>query len=669
MFDRTRTFSAPLALWLSALLFCILSEGNHAIAESFNVYDIYGGDNSSDVAHIRTKRATYNTFIAAHTMDPSATPGFPYTHNQWVSWFHRQEQKHTAAYRRDHGGRNPRPFLTKKNINTIVITPVRKIQNDFPPGVKSNGKYKWSKNTYRIITYKSDNGANPRFYDCPDNLYILVALDDDRQPMHLQGPPVPVKSWNKLFDATEDGPMCVQPSREAASLISEDCLRLNVYTRSVDTEKKRDVIIYLHPGGFYVSSGRSSVFGPEHLMEHDIVLVTINYRLGTLGFLATGTKDAPGNMGLKDQTVAMKWVQENIAVFGGNPDSVTLLGYSAGASSCSLHLVSPMSQGLFHRVIVMSSSAVGQFVVPSDQLNLARKQARLFNCSDESIDVMMECFRKATKEDYANTLSKMFEFLNFNPILLYYPVVEPDFGQERFLTDNPTCLLQAGKFPKVEILTGLTEYEFLGPAVFITKNATLRKEMENNFSKLAPICFSYERDTLRSEEISAKLRSYYFNDSSSDDWLTFDGLKDLFAEGVTGFRHQRFAELVRRHTKTFHYKFAYTGRYSYTNYPEDKPYGAVHHDELLYLFHVKSRTPLFNKTDPENQMIEKMTGWWTNFASSGDPNVGAYTSPVVWNPLSPEASAYLNINEYPELRYKLFADRYAFWNELFPVQC
>lgn len=110
---------------------------------------------------------------------------------------------------------------------------------------------------------------------------------------------------------------------------------------------KKPVIVYIHPGGFYSVSGQSKNFaGPQNLMDQDIVLVTINYRLGTLGFLSTGTKDYPGNAGLKDQVMALRWVKLHIANFGGDPSSVTLMGYSAGGMSVSLHMVSPMSKGI-----------------------------------------------------------------------------------------------------------------------------------------------------------------------------------------------------------------------------------------------------------------------------------------------------------------------------------
>lgn len=138
-------------------------------------------------------------------------------------------------------------------------------------------------------------------------------------------PPVPVKPWNGTYDATEDGPMCVQFT-DTPDQISEDCLHLNVYTRNVTPAKERPVIIYFHPGGYYETSSQSeTTAGPQHFMDRDIVLVTANYRLGILGFLSTGTKEAPGNNGLKDQVEAMKWVRDNIDKFGGDRDSVTLM--------------------------------------------------------------------------------------------------------------------------------------------------------------------------------------------------------------------------------------------------------------------------------------------------------------------------------------------------------
>lgn len=110
--------------------------------------------------------------------------------------------------------------------------------------------------------------------------------------------------------------------------------------------QKKPVLVYIHPGGFYAVSGQSKNYaGPQALMDRNIVLVTINYRLGTLGLLSTGTKEYPGNAAFKDQVLALKWIKLHIAKFGGDPDLVTIMGYSAGALSVTLHMVSPMSRG------------------------------------------------------------------------------------------------------------------------------------------------------------------------------------------------------------------------------------------------------------------------------------------------------------------------------------
>uniref|UniRef100_A0A1I8N4W4 Carboxylic ester hydrolase n=1 Tax=Musca domestica TaxID=7370 RepID=A0A1I8N4W4_MUSDO len=158
--------------------------------------------------------------------------------------------------------------------------------------------------------------------------------------------PQPVRAWKpQIFDATEDGPMCPQITETRRAMLSEDCLRLNVYTRSLNSsEHLRPVIVYLHPGGFYLFSGISLDAGGQNFLDRDIVLVTLNYRLGSLGFLALGNEQAPGNMGLKDQVMALRWVQQYVRRFGGDPSSVTLWGYSAGAMSVGLHMMSPMQQ-------------------------------------------------------------------------------------------------------------------------------------------------------------------------------------------------------------------------------------------------------------------------------------------------------------------------------------
>lgn len=125
------------------------------------------------------------------------------------------------------------------------------------------------------------------------------------------------------------------------------------------------------------------------------------------GFLSTGDAKAPGNLGFKDQVVALRWIQRNIAVFGGDPNCVTVSGYSAGGVSVMLHMVSPMSEGLFHRAIMMSGS-VSVEPLPSHQSHLLRKQAELLNCTTDTTDAMLDCLRSKPVENFTNTISEFF---------------------------------------------------------------------------------------------------------------------------------------------------------------------------------------------------------------------------------------------------------------------
>ncbi|XP_037051706.1 esterase FE4-like [Bradysia coprophila] len=420
-------------------------------------------------------------------------------------------------------------------------------------------------------------------------------------------PPMPVHPWTDTFDATDDGPMCPQPFANQ-TLIDEDCLRLNIYTNNLPaTDKLKSVLVYLHPGGFWAVGSSSQYFaGPNYLMDNDLVFVSLNYRLGSLGFMSTGTAESPGNNGLKDQVMALKFLRSHIEKFGGNPNDITLMGYSAGAMSISMHLVSPMSVGLFHKAIVMSSAATGQWENPVDQLHLAKKQARIFNCPDDNVDDMIECLRKVDGNEFGIRLKEMFEVFDYQPTLLWIPVVEPDFGQERFLVEDPTLSFYEGRFQKIPIISGIIKLEFAQYAISTLTNTERREQMESNWETLAPICFQYERDTERSKNISRALRKAYLDFPLTDE-RALEGLNLLYADGLIIFSVLRFIRLASRHTPVYSYMNTYVGNRSHTYYPDDKtPYGPVHHDDLIYLITGKGVVPEFDTLD--SKQVTKATG-------------------------------------------------------------
>lgn len=213
-----------------------------------------------------------------------------------------------------------------------------------------------------------------------------------------------MEKWEGVLNATLDGPLCPQPTTDPTS---EDCLILNVYSSKLPTpteNTKQPVIVFFHSGDFYKGGSASYLLGPHYLLDQDVVLVTVNYRLGSLGFLSTGDKESPGNYGLKDQVQALKFVKDNIAAFGGDAASVTIIGHGAGAFSVTLHLLSPLSQGLFHKAIAMSGSTFTQTPIEKDQLKLAQKQARLLSCADDSSVNIVKCLRTKPAQEFAKSL-------------------------------------------------------------------------------------------------------------------------------------------------------------------------------------------------------------------------------------------------------------------------
>ncbi|XP_036324906.1 esterase FE4-like [Rhagoletis pomonella] len=312
---------------------------------------------------------------------------------------------------------------------------------------------------------------------------------------------------------------------------------------------------------------------------------------------------------------ALRWVRDHISDFGGDPNSVTLLGYSAGSFSIGLHMMSPMSKGLFHRGIMMSDSPLAQFGYENKQKRLSDRQADLLNCPQEPETELVKCLKKKSMLDFVNTEAQMFD-LNWNPIINWMPVIEDDFGQERFLVEDPYETIQSENLYTVPLIIGITEYEFIGGAYNLLNNETARNWLNEDFEKYAPITLMYERNTARSKNITHTFHSKYLGNSTLALPESLDPFGKLYSDGITIFAYNRFLDVVSRLTPVYTYLFTYKGRYSHFLY-NGEVYGAVHHDELLYLLRVPGMTPLFTQTDPENVVIENLTRMWTEFAKKG----------------------------------------------------
>jgi para-nitrobenzyl esterase len=207
---------------------------------------------------------------------------------------------------------------------------------------------------------------------CPDGVSAFKGIPYAKPPIGdlRWRAPQSAEPWSGIRRADKFGPRCVQPSRRENSISyfgpeaeSEDCLFLNVWTAATTPRDKLPVMVWLHGGAFYIGSGALALFNGEYLASRGAVVVTVNYRLGRLGFLAhpelTKESGFAGNYGLLDQIAALEWIKRNIAAFGGDPGCVTAFGQSAGSISGSLLMASPLARGLFHRVIGQSGALFG----------------------------------------------------------------------------------------------------------------------------------------------------------------------------------------------------------------------------------------------------------------------------------------------------------------------
>lgn len=298
-----------------------------------------------------------------------------------------------------------------------------------------------------------------------------------------------------------------------------------MYTKSLDESNLKPVIVFIHPGGFYVGSGSSANYGPEYLLNEDLVLVTFNYRLAFFGFTSTGSSEAIGNAGFKDQAMALQWVHDHIRHFGGDPNCVLLMGDSAGGMSVALHLVSPLSRHLFHRAFVMSGGILPQSKSPKSQPHLITKLARLMECPTNQN--AFECVKRADTVTITDNLRKIFEFGWDNPVYPWLPIVEPKISNEvPFLNEDPMQLLENRKFnSEIPIMVSLTKDETTIPATYLFEHRDLWHEWANEFSRIGPICLQYEPNDTISDALKLKYVPY-----SIDTKEQFFALHDLTAQ-------------------------------------------------------------------------------------------------------------------------------------------
>lgn len=339
------------------------------------------------------------------------------------------------------------------------------------------------------------------------------------------------------FLADKVPPMCTQPdlTDPTGQRIqgAEDCLYLNIYRPNTNQSKTNyDVLFYLHGGGYLTGSSNPAIAGPTYLMNNgSVILVAPQYRLNTMGFLATGDQASPGNYALKDQALALKWVKDNIKAFGGNPDSITIAGQSAGASSVHMLMMSPLSKDLIKGAIALSGVALGPWNYPTqDPLALTRQHAQVLNVTNAdkmNSTQLVGKLREMPAEDLIRSVMQM-KLFGIDPITLYRPVVEPNGTTDAFLTESPYDNLKRGGIAQVPFMNGVVQNEGSIRSLLLLNNQTQREYFNKNLDTAIPLLMELRLNGTDAQNFTKQIQNRYNLTKGIVDKDSEQGIQQVF---------------------------------------------------------------------------------------------------------------------------------------------
>ncbi|CAL8073630.1 unnamed protein product [Orchesella dallaii] len=473
--------------------------------------------------------------------------------------------------------------------------------------------------------------------------------------------------------ATSYGPKCPQYDETTEKVTgSEDCLFLNVFTpyipgggRGIQSARPLlPVLVYFHGGSF--TTGSADMYGPKRFMRHDVILVTVNYRLGVLGFLSTGDEAISGNFGGLDQIMALKWVQKYIRGFGGNPGRVNIFGHSAGAAATHLLLLSPRALGLFHGAIIQSGSAFCDWAINEKPQKYAQKIGEAVGCLGDSYE-LASCLHEKSIEDLILAQQPLETYSPF-PLHRATPVVDFEWrGDDAFLPGDPKELMDAGAFAQVPVIAGVTHDEGLNFYAEVHANVGAQQFKNPDYfeNELLPGLLERMMDTPDPLDVTVDaVKAQYFEelDVENETKRVITELSEMMGDVLFYSCHwdmlERFA--VDSRSPVFSYVFSHKTpaspslsgaikwiRQMGIHHPLFN-FGVSHGDDLFYLFDpIKGHNDRMGQED--ERVSDIMTRAWVSFATTGSPASGLHLIPnsVPWRPIRPGNINYYNLTSMP----------------------
>ncbi|KAK9885222.1 hypothetical protein WA026_010726 [Henosepilachna vigintioctopunctata] len=478
-------------------------------------------------------------------------------------------------------------------------------------------------------------------------------------------PPQPPKNWDGVLDSRNAVKNCVQANFDFVPGEGEDCLYLNVYTPEIPTDNKNvslPVMVYIHGGAFVFGSNSMDHYRPYKIMDTGIVMVAIQYRVGFLGFLSTGDLECPGNNGFKDQQFALKWVQNNIRSFGGDPTRVTISGQSAGATSVGYQMLAAKDKGLFRGVIQASASPLGSCTLQRNPKSNAYLMAKYINPAIDEANTstkdLMSFFKTLTVSQIKNTTAQIF---NASPILasmnsmqgfLFSTTIEPEHDGA-FITETAFKLIESGDFNVVPLFTGITSEE--------SRSFVTGSDLEN-------LMIDYDKSTDLIVSPSMHITDLALKRKLGEDVRRLYVGKELFqknlgpsmtflSDAAFGRPNIKHAKLQAKYADVYFYEFAYSGELgrkgkNTSYYPGAESVG--HSEDLSYVF-PEILENISNYSEKDLVTIDRMTLLWTNFVKylNPTPKASDVLQNVIWPKVTTERFPYLYINETIEVKHDL----------------
>ncbi|KAJ8950572.1 hypothetical protein NQ318_015705 [Aromia moschata] len=488
--------------------------------------------------------------------------------------------------------------------------------------------------------------------------------------------PQPAKEWDGVLDCTMETTICRQ-MYSISTIEGEDCLHLHVYTPVLPgSDPTLPVMFYIYGGGFEQGSANYYGAGPHYFMEHDVVLVGINYRTGPLGFLSTGDTVIPGNGGLKDQNLALKWVQDNIQFFGGDPKKVTIFGQSAGAASVSYQTLSKQStadyliMAFFRAAIAQSGAALCPWTYQRHARNIAYQFAAQFDSSfneSRSSEELLELLQSIPEQDLADVaISFRPTGINLNEIMdgfIYAPVIEVDHD-DAFFTERQYEVLSSGDFNQVPLLIGICSEEAIQNAANITSFHDSVAWFESDVRQMVNEDLHITDDankTLAGEQIRKIYTDGQLADDLSSAMRMFSDL--YFTRGI-----RKHADIQSRFTDVYFYQFSYFGNMTGQQLVELPGAGKVGHSgDYMYQWAQGNQSNVHVFPDSDVLTHERFMKLFTDFSKylNPTPEESELIQNLIWPKYTEDEPYYLDIDTELSIKESPRGESYSKWLEVY----